>query len=408
MPFKKIAIVYDWIDKWGGVERVLLSLHELFPDADFFTSSYDPEKAVWASNLKINTSFIQKLPKFVRGNRPASLPFYPYAFESFDFTNYDLVISVTSAFAKSIITRPETLHICYLLTPTRFLWVNPFDYIRNSLVRSAVSPYVTKLREWDFVSAQRPDRMISISQTVADRCKKYYQRNSEIIYPPFDIEYWRRIKSELRKKSFRAKWRNLSPAIFDFDSLAGYFLIVSRLEPYKRVDVAIETFNSFVFGTSMQRPLQKRTILKNTTLIVAGEGSESNRLKQMANKNVLFLNNLSDHELAYLYSNAEAIIMPQEEDFGYVSLEAQFFGCPVIAYKQGGAGETVIEGKTGIFFAEQSRKSLQSALNRFNMIKYELKRSCKEFGLKSIARYDKKIFEDNFLRILNEKVKNKK
>lgn len=172
---RKIAIVYDWIDKWGGVERVLLTLHKIFPEAVFYTSYFDPENAGWAKDLKIKTSFIQSLPGFIKNSRIASLPFYPFAFESFNFNEYDLVISVTSSFAKSIITQPKTKHICYLLTPTRFLWSHQKDYFKKNIINNY---YLKKLKDWDFVTTRRPDKIISISQTVAKRCLKYYHRQT--------------------------------------------------------------------------------------------------------------------------------------------------------------------------------------------------------------------------------------
>src|SRR3989344_1735869 len=284
--YKKIAIVYDWIDKWGGVERVLLTLHEMFPETEFYVSYYDPEKASWAKNLKIRTSFIQNLPKLIRGSRMASLPFYPYAFEAFNFSSYDLVISVTSSFAKSIITRPETLHICYLLTPTRYLWVSPDDYIKNRILRSFLSPYLTKLRNWDFIAAQRPDKIISISQTVAGRCKKYYQRESEVIFPPFDVDYWKNIKSQFpispsTSSGSRAKSRDNFQTNFKFQitNSKKYYLVVSRLEPYKRVDLVIQLINLLV---------QSRQL--NQQLIIVGEGSQLDKLRREAGENVTFLN----------------------------------------------------------------------------------------------------------------------
>ncbi|PIP62486.1 glycosyl transferase, partial [Candidatus Roizmanbacteria bacterium CG22_combo_CG10-13_8_21_14_all_35_9] len=362
---KKIAIVYDWIDKWGGVERVLLTLHEMFPEATFYTSYFDSEKASWARDLRIETSFIQRLPKIIRGRRIVSLPLYPYAFESFNFNKFDLVISVTSSFAKSIITQPRTKHICYLLTPTRYLWSHQKDYFKKNIVNSY---YLEKLKDWDFITAQRPDKIISISETVKNRCNKYYHRKSEVIYPPFDIEYWKKIsnlKSQMSNLNLKSK---------------NYFLIVSRLEPYKKIDLAVKVFNR----------------LKDN-LIIVGEGSEENNLRRISGKNIIFLSKLTDQDLALLYSNAEALIMPQEEDFGLVSLEAQFFGCPMISYKKGGALETVTEGKTGIFFKEQSEISLGRAVEKFNRIKYNLKISTVKFGLKNLERFDRVFFEKKFI-----------
>jgi len=368
---KKIAIVYDWFDKWGGVERVLLTLHEVFPQADFFTSYYNPDKAFWAKDLRIKTSFIQKLPKFIKENRIASLLFYPIAFETFNFNNYDLVISVTPSFAKSVITQPNTKHICYLLTPTRFLWSHEKDYIKNQKLN--IKFIVDFLKRWDQVAIQRTDKIISISETVRSRCLKYYQRESKVLYPPFDLSYWNKIKSNLPSIS---KVRETSKT-------KNFYLIVSRLESYKKVDLAIKVFNK-----------------RKENLVVVGEGNEEKKLKKIVGKNIIFLKKLTDEQLAFLYSYAQALIMPQEEDFGYVSLEAQFFGCPVISYDKGGAKETVIEGKTGIFFKRQTISSLGLAVERFRKIRYNLKSSCAKIGPKNIARFDKK----NWISALTETI----
>jgi len=380
---KKIAIIYDWIDKWGGVERVLLNLNEMFPEAIFYTSYFDKEKADWAKDSKIKTSFLQNFPDFIKKNRILSFIFYPFAFESFNFSEYDLVISVTSSFAKSIITKPGTQHICYLLTPTRYLWSHEKDYLNNKLIGYFVRCYLEKIKEWDFVSAQRPDKIISISETARERCKKYYKRNSEVIYPGFDIGYWNNIKNQISK----IKTTDQKSKILDNKT---YFLLVSRLEPYKKIDLAIKVFNKL-----------------NKPLVIVGEGSEEKKLKQMAGKNITFLSKLSDVELGNFYSNAQALIMPQEEDFGYVSLEAQFFGCPIIAYKKGGVIETVIDGKTGLFFDHQSEQSLRRAIERFDKIKYNLRTKVKELGIKNVEKFCKKIFEKRFvesIEMTNDKI----
>ncbi|MEK7633328.1 MAG: glycosyltransferase [Patescibacteria group bacterium] len=368
---KKIAIVYDWIDKWGGVERVLLTLHEMFPEAIFYTSYYDKEKADWAKDLKIKTSFLQKFPGFIKKSRIFSFIFYPFVFESFNFSNYDLVISVTSSFAKSIITKPGTKHLCYLLTPTRYLWSHEKEYIRRSYLLF-VNSYLEKIRQWDYVAGQRPDKIISISETVKNRCLKYYKRDSEVVYPGFDIAYWNKIKLKIKNEKLKVKLK-----------IKNYHLVVSRIEPYKKVGLVIKVFNKL-----------------NKQLIIVGEGSQGDKLKQIAGENIIFLSKLSDVELGIFYSNAQALIMPQEEDFGYVSLEAQFFGCPVIAYEKGGALETVINGKTGIFFDKQNEKNLRRAIERFNKIKYNLKNKVRKLGMKNIERFSKEKFIDNFLKIL--------
>jgi len=373
---KKIAIVYDWIDKWGGVERVLLNLHEMFPEAVFYTSYFDETKAEWAKDLNIKTSFLQKFPDFIKKSRILSFIFYPFAFESFDFSGYDLVISITSSFAKSIITKPTTKHICYLLTPTRYLWSHKQDYIKNNLINYLISGYLDMFKNWDLVVSQRPDKIISISETVRERCKKYYKRDSEVVYPGFDVEYWKGIKSEIRNPKFEtnSKFKILN---------SNFFLVISRLEPYKRVDLAIKVFNRL-----------------NKQLVIIGEGSQEKKLKQIAGKNITFLSKLSDVELGSFYSSAQALIMPQEEDFGYVSLEAQLFGCPVLAYKKGGVLETIIENKTGIFFDNQDERSLSQAIERFNKIEYNLKSEAREIGLSNVEKFSKEKFINKFIKLI--------
>lgn len=369
MKDRKIAIVYDWIDKWGGVERVLLSVHELFPTATFYTSYINYKTAPWAKNLKVKPSFIQQLPSFIRKNRMVSTPLYSYAFESFDFSSHDLVISISSAFAKGIITRPETRHLLYLLTPSRFLWVKAERYLANPLFKQSAKSY----KKWDYAAAQRADRIVSISETVRQRCLKYYERSSQVIYPPFDTEYWSKIKFKIN-----SKFKIIN---------SKYFLVVSRLEPYKNVELVIETFNQ-----------------SNEYLVIVGKGTLESPLKQKADRNIFFFSDLSDQELVLLYKKAEALIMPQEEDFGYVSLEAQFFGLPVIAWKKGGAQEIISEKKTGLFFERQDKKSLLSALARFKRISYNLKKSTKKYGVDNLKRFDKKVFTSKFLRIVREEL----
>lgn len=381
---KKIAIVYDWIDSWGGVERILLMFHEMFPDADFFTSYVDYDKASWAKDFKIKTSFIQNLPDFIKKSRKLSFPLYPYAFESFNFNEYDVVISVTSSFAKAVVTKPETLHICYLLTPTRYLWLYPQQYL-TGWQRALGKPYLNNIKNWDYIAAQRPDKIIAISQTVAERCKLHYHREAAIIYPPFNTEYWENIKSKVKSQK-----SPLRPAKRDFEGQAKlqfnskkFYLVVSRLEPYKKVDLVIKVFNQ---------------IGKN--LIIVGKGSQLNRLKQLAKSNIKFISDITDQELAVLYDQAEGFIMAQEEDFGYVSLEAQYFGCPVIAYARGGALETVIENKTGVLFQEQTNMSLKQVLEKYDKIKQVLKQNLKEIGTEGFNKYALNNFKNNFINQL--------
>jgi glycosyltransferase involved in cell wall biosynthesis len=370
---KKIAIVYDWIDKWGGVERVLLTLHQIFPQAHFYSSYFDPKRASWAKKILVKTSFIQLLPRAIKTNRLFSLPLYPIAFETLDFRGYDTVISVSSSFAKGIITPPQVRHICYLLTPTRFLWVNPADnYQLSGFKKIIAKPLIDYLTKWDKVAIWRPDKIISISHVVQQRCLDFYQRDSIVICPPFDREYWKNIEGKIsvnKKNEFNSVIKN------------KYYLIVARLEPYKKIDLAVKVFNK----------LKK-------TLVVVGEGSEERKLKKMANKNIIFLKKLTDEQLGILYKNAIALIMSQEEDFGYTALEAIFFQLPVIAFNKGGVKEIVEDGKTGIFFANQSENFLTNAIARFERVRYNLKINLEKVkrDKKYWSRFDIKRFIDQF------------
>ena len=285
----KIALVYDWIATWGGAERVLLSLHEMFPKADWYTAYYDKKNAPWADDFTIQTSFIQKIPINSYRLRWLASPLFPFAFESFNFTNYDLVISCTSYFSKSVITRPETKHICYLLTPTRHLWKDPYIH-NNFLMKLLLNPYIKYLKKWDYAASQRPDKYIAISETVKKRIKKYYNRDSEVIYPPFDIAYW----NTMRKDS-------------KVGTSSDYFLLVSRLESYKNIDLVVKLF----------KQLDKK-------LIIVGTGSQENKLISIASPNITFMKHISDQQLGQLYTHAQALIMPQEEDFGIPPLKHNF------------------------------------------------------------------------------------
>ena len=355
-----MAIVYDRVNKWGGAERVLLKLHEMFPDAPLYTSVYDEAKAPWAKVFpKIYTSFLQKVP-FAKQNHEFFALLMPLAFEFFNFDKYDLVISITSEAAKGIITKPCTTHICYCLTPTRYLWSHYDLYFKNKLLRFISKPIVNYLRVWDKIAAQRPDEMIAISSEVKNRIMKYYGRSSEAIFPP--------VKNLNRNKRFLSN--------------RDYYLVVSRLVPYKRVDLAVKAFNRL-----------------KLPLIIVGSGSEYFKLKSIAKKNIKFAGEVSEEELIKYYKGAKALIMPQEEDFGIAAVEAQFFGVPVIAYKKGGALDTVAEGRTGIFFLKQEVDSLASVVAQFNERPVFDRPSLVE----NADRFSEKVFEKRFEEFIERK-----
>ncbi len=351
----KVALVYDRVNKWGGAERMLLSLHKIFKDAPLYTSVYEPPSASWAKPLDVRTSFLQKIGIVKKSNE--LFPFLmPIAFESFNFDAFDFVISVTSEAAKGIITKPGTSHICICLTPTRYLWSGYETYFENPLMRFFAKPLVSYLRRWDIVASKRPDFYIAISQEVKKRIKKYYGLDSKIIYPPINIK-----DSGIKK------------------SVSDYFLVVSRLSKfvaYKKVGVIIEAFNKLGY------PLK-----------IVGEGSAKKYLKQTASANIDFLGNVSDEELEGLYKNSRALIFPGVEDFGLVMAEAQFFGTPVIAYRGGGALEIVKEGETGEFFDEQKADSIISVLKNFDEKRYNSEKVKKNSDKFSFAKFEKELLD---------------
>jgi glycosyltransferase involved in cell wall biosynthesis len=355
----KVALVYDRVNKWGGAERVLLALHEMFPDAPLYTSVYDEKNASWAKVFpKIYTSFLQRVP-CAKSNHESFGWLMPFIFESFNFDKYDLVISVTSEAAKGIITKPKTKHICYMLTPTRYLWSHYDLYFKKWLLRFISKPIVKHLRNWEKLAAQRPDQIIAISSEVKDRIKKYYDRDSEVIFPP--------VKNLNTNNEFPENRKN--------------YLVISRLVPYKKVDLAIKAFNKL-----------------KLPLIVIGSGSQEAGLKLIAGRNIKFAGQISERELIKYYKNAKALVMPQEEDFGIISSEAQFFGVPVIAFKKGGALDTVIEGKTGIFFLKQEVDSIVSAVAQFNQRPVFDRPSLVE----NANRFSEKVFTQRFGQLIKK------
>ena len=369
---RKVAIVYDRVNKWGGAERVLLSLNKIFPDAHLYTSVLNLKKAPWAKNFKkIETSFLQNFP-FASSFHQGYATLMPIAFESFSFDEYDLVISITSEAAKGIITKPGTLHICYCLTPTRYLWSGYEDYFENPYLRFLSKPAVSYLRTWDKISAQRPDAFIAISKEVQKRIKKYYGRDSKVIYPPIDPAFSSKassvqLNSKLNANKLEAK---------------RYFLVVSRLVPYKKLDIAIAACNE------LGLPLK-----------IAGTGSQERFLKSIAGPTIEFLGELTDESLNNYYKNCRGLIFPGKEDFGLVMAEAQGFGKPVIAFGDGGALEIIEEGKTGEFFEKQTPDSLKRVLVKFNGSRYNIK-----YCIDSAQRFSFEKFEQKFTDFLNSKL----
>jgi glycosyltransferase involved in cell wall biosynthesis len=333
----RIALVHDWLTNFAGAERVLVSLHELFPQAPIYTSVYCPEEFPQLAEADVRTSFLQKIP-LARSRHQAFPLLRTVAFEGFDLSEYDVVISSSHAEGKGVITRPGTLHICYCYTPIRYYWSgyhhylnNPRYGILNPLIKT-IMPYLTNyLRLWDRCAADRVDLFVAISNYIAQRIQKYYRREASVIYPPVNTS-----------------WLRISPDIDD------YFLLAGRLIPYKRADIVVEAFNR------LGLPLK-----------IVGTGSELQSLKDMAGPNIEFLGRIGDEDLGEMYSRCRALIFPQEEDFGIVPLEAMAAGRPVIAYRSGGALETVADGETGVFFERQDAQSLIDAVRDFDPDRFD-------------------------------------
>jgi glycosyltransferase involved in cell wall biosynthesis len=314
---------------------VLRAFHDMFPHAPIYTLVDDGRVSdLFFRRAEIKTSFLQRTP-FGRRLYKWLLPLHPTAVESFDLSSYDVVLSDSSTFAKGVITRPETIHLCYCHTPTRFLWHDTHNYTEDvhqgRLVKKVLPAILSQLRVWDQVAAQRVDKFIANSHETARRIKKYYHRSSTVIYPPIE-------------------WDDFYLA----DEPGDYFLMVGRLRPYKKFDLAIEAFNKL-----------------GLPLVIVGSGEEDRRLTRMAGPNIVFLRQVTEKQKAWLFAHCQALIHPQEEDFGIVAVEAMASGRPVIAFNRGGALETVVPGVTGAFFGEQSVDALTDAVRVFRSGDYD-------------------------------------
>ncbi len=334
----KVALIHDCIIHVGGAERVLQNLHAVFPEAPIYTLVQDAAVSrEMFPNADIRPSFAQRLPGSARYFR-AYFPLYPLAVETFDLTGFDVILSSSFAFAKGVLPPVEACHICYCHSPLRYLW-SEYHFHRNTVFRQGwkrvmVDPVLSRLRVWDRVSADRVDHFVANSSATAARIAKFYRRDAVIIYPPV-----------------RVKPIPLSPEQGD------YFLAVTRLMAYKRVDVAIDAFNR------LGLPLK-----------IAGTGPQERELRALAGKNIEFLGTVSDAVLADCYARCRALVYPGIEDFGIVMVEAQAYGKPVIACRGGGALEIVKHGETGILFEEQTADSLASAVRDFEQRTFEPER----------------------------------
>lgn len=355
----RIALIHDHLAQDGGAEKVLQALADIYPSAPIYVLLYKKEYVdKYFANREIKTSIIQKMPLGVKKYQ-WYMPLMPMAVEFFDLRAFDLVLSSSSSFAKGIITPPDTPHICYCHTTTRYLWDYAHQYINelkmNKWFKKIISFYLSRIRQWDRAAADRVDYFIANSQTTQKRIKKYYGRDSVVIHPPVDT----------------------SKFVIN-QNISNYFLAGGRFTPYKRFDLAIQAFNKL-----------------NIPLKIFGEGPDELRLKKMAKQNIEFLGRISEKDKTRLMSKCQAFIHPQEEDFGITAVEAMASGRPVIAYNRGGARETVLQGWTGILFNEQTWEELADAVlhfihQRLDFNPYMIKEHAERFG---IRRFKKQLQE---------------
>ncbi len=358
----KTALVHDYLNQAGGAERVVEALHELYPESPIYTSFYDREKMPDVfRKMDIRTSFMQHLP-LMRRHFKKYLPLYPFAFESFDLSGYDLIVSSSAAWGKGVKKHRGATHICYCHSPMRFVWKRE-NYLEKekfgSTMKAMLHPVLEWLKRWDLKTSEGVDHFIANSKATAERIRMFYGRDAEVIHPPVDTSFFKPYNGGSK----------------------DFFLIVSRLNPYKHIDLAVEAFNEL-----------------GLPLYIIGAGPDAGRLRSLAGQNITFLGKLPDDEIVKYYSQCRAYILPGEEDFGLTPVEAQACGRPVIAFKAGGALESVVEGITGIFFEEPEKASLAEAVVKFNRMSFDPD----EIRSQAMA-FDKEVFKKKMREFIGSK-----
>lgn len=364
----KVAIVHDFLLYQGGAERVLFEIAKLFPRAPIFTLLTREKNIFPLAETRVIPSFLNRVPRFV--SHRYLLPFYPIAVESINLRKYDLVISSTSAFMKGVVVKPHTLHLCYCHTPTRFLWDMNEQYLMGVAGDDVLAPgkrffgrlLLNYLRMWDQVAAKRVDVFVANSRFTQKRIRKYYQKNARVVYPPVNTKKFSSIAAAAGK----------------------YFLVVSRLSAYKRIDLVVEAFNRLGWP-----------------LIIAGAGRERRKLQKMARPNIRFIGFAEEKKMPKLYAGCRAFIFPGEDDFGITIVEAMASGKPVLAYGSGGALEIVEEGKTGEFFKAQEVEILVDGLRR--LVENEKKYSA-DYIRRRAERFSVENFRKNFMAVVKDAI----
>jgi glycosyltransferase involved in cell wall biosynthesis len=365
----KIALVHDYLVQYGGAERVLEAFSEIWPTAPIYTLVHDENLVHKKFNKQeIRTSFLQKIP-FAKKHHRIFPPLMMLAVEQFNLDYYDIVLSDSSSFAKNIITRPDTLHISYCHTPMRYGWDDCQYYTQEysfPRIVKMISPILMNyIRMWDWQATNGVDKFIANSKFVQGRIKKYYNRKSVVINPPVDIDRF-----------------YISPK----EKIGDYFLLVGRMMKYKKMDLVIRAFNK------LKLPLK-----------IVGRGVEFKNLQKIAGPTIEFLGRVSDREIKKIYSQAQAFIFPQEEDFGIVAIEALASGRPVIAYRAGDVEENIEDEKTGVFFENQTEDDLIKAIKKFQKINFDA-----EYIREQAQRFEKEKFKKEIKQTVKEIVKQKK
>jgi glycosyltransferase involved in cell wall biosynthesis len=326
----RVALIHDFLLDVRGAERVFASLCDLFPDADLYTAVYDEQGTDgWFAHRNVNTSFLQRLRPTARTFRPL-LPLYPYAMEALDLSGYDVVVSSSSAWAHGVVVGPEAVHVSYCHNPFRYAW-NAREHTLDQhgpVTRAALGVILQRWRMWDFVAAQRVDRYVANSETTRRRILRYFDREAVVLHPPVETE-------------------RFAPA----PAPGTAYVVLSELMPHKRIDVAVRAFNQL-----------------RLPLVVVGNGPDARRLKRLAGPTVSFTGRIPDDEVAALLASARALVVTATEEFGIAAVEAQAAGRPVVALREGGARETVIEGVTGTFYDTPAPEALAAAVHRFDAL----------------------------------------
>ncbi|MEK6221786.1 MAG: glycosyltransferase family 4 protein [Chloroflexota bacterium] len=365
---ENIAIVHEWLTTFGGSEAVVAAWLENWKSAPVHTLLFDSEGECkdFSDGREVKTSFIQKLPRATKLYR-SYLPFMPLAIEQFDLGEYEIILSSSHAVAKGVLVNSDQLHITYVHTPIRYAWSLYFQYMNDGF-KNPISAGIARvilhyIRLWDTLSANRVDVFLANSQNVANRIWRTYRRESQVLFPPVNVNQF-------------------EPA----NKREDYYVTLSRLVPYKRVDLIVKAF------TKLGLPL-----------IVLGDGPQAEYLKEISGENVTFMGYQSNETVANYLNRAKAFVFAAEEDFGITPVEAQAAGCPVIAYGKGGALETVIDGETGMFFKEQTPDSLAMAVEEFE-------KTGKKFEVKKLRynadRFSKERFKREMENIVSQEFEN--